>query len=77
MLYHQATTNQAQIDESKTICLLGYFLFFVFFAFFEEIEFTANAKVLMQVSPSLAAMQKFHAFCIHSRFLVPRFYISS
>ena len=50
---------------------------FVIFAFFEEIEFSANAKVLMKVSPSFAAMQKFHACCIHSRFLVPCFYMAS
>ena len=61
----------------KLYVYLAIFCFLFFFAFFEEIEFAANAKVLMQVSPSLAAMQKFHAFCIHSRFLVPRFYISS
>ena len=40
------------------------------FFFFEEIEYTANAKILMQVSPSTAAMQKFHVSCMHSRFLV-------
>ena len=43
------------------------------FCFFEEIEFTANAKILMQVYPSTAAMQKFDACCVHRRFLVPPF----
>ena len=70
ILYHQTTTNQAKMVELKTICLLGCCFFFLFF-FFEEIEFTANGKILMQVS------QKFHASFMHSRFLVPPFDISS
>ena len=45
--------------------------------FFEEVEFTANAKVLMQVCPSTAAMQTFHASCMHGRFLLPTFDMSS
>ena len=50
-------------------------LFFLFL-FFEEIELTANANVIMQVPPSMPAMQKFHASCMHGRFLVPPFDIS-
>ena len=57
------------------MCLLACFFLFLFF--FEEIEFTANAKTLMQVSPSTAAMQKLHASCMHGRFLVPPFDMSS
>ena len=60
----------------KTIFLLAVF-FFCFAFFFEETEFTANAKILMEMSPSTAVMQKFHAFGMHSRFLVPHFDISS
>ena len=69
ILYHQTTTNQAKMDELKTICLFGCVFFF--FLFFEEIEFIANTKILMQVS------QKFHASFMHGRFLVPPFDISS
>ena len=53
------------------MCLLGCFFLFLFF--FEEIEFTANAKTLMQVSPSTTAMQKLHASCMPGRLLVPTF----
>ena len=35
---------------------------------FEEIEFTANAKSSMQVSPCTTAMQKFYTFYMHSSF---------
>ena len=62
------------MDELKTVCLLGCFFFVVFF---EEIKFTANANILMQVSLSMAVMQKFHASCMHCRFLVPPFDMSS
>ena len=30
ILYHQTTTNQAKMDELKTICLLGCAFFFFF-----------------------------------------------
>ena len=76
ILYHQTTKSQAKIDELKTICLLGCF-FCLFVCFFEEIEFTANANILMQVSPSMAVMQKIHASCMDGRFLVPPFDMSS
>ena len=46
-------------------------LFFLVVVFFEEIEFTANVKILMQVFPYMVAMQKFHASCMDGRFLVP------
>ena len=52
------------------------FTWLIFFIFFEEIELTANANVIMQVPPSMPAMQKFHASCMHGRFLVPPFDIS-
>ena len=35
---------------------------------FEEIEFTANAKSSIQVSPCTTAMQKFHRSYMHSSF---------
>ena len=31
ILYHQTTTNQAKMDELKTICLFGCVFFFFFF----------------------------------------------
>ena len=52
-------------------------LFFLVVVFFEEIEFTANVKILMQVFPYMVAMQKFHASCMDGRFLVPPFDMSS
>ena len=33
---------------------------------FEEVEFTANVKSSMQVSPCITAMQKFHKCYMHS-----------
>ena len=36
---------------------------------FEEIEFTANAKSSMQVSPCTTAMEKFQTSYMHSSFL--------
>ena len=44
---------------SKGITNLAY-LRTMFGYLFEEIEFTANAKTSMQVSPCLTAMHKFH-----------------
>ena len=37
ILYHQTTTNQAQMDELKTICLLGC-VFFIFFFFLKKLN---------------------------------------
>ena len=34
IIYRQTTTNQTKINEWKTICLLGWFFFFVFFVVF-------------------------------------------
>ena len=38
----------------------------IFGYLFEEIEFTANTKSSMQVSPCTTAMQKFHKCYMHS-----------
>ena len=57
--------------------MFTWLFFSSIFFFFEEIEFTTNAKILMQVSASTAAIQKFPASCMHGRFLVPPFDISS
>ena len=73
MLYHQTTTNQTKINELKIILCYKCELMrpskgiinlanlrTMFGYLFEEIEFTANAKSSMQVSPCTTAMQKFH-----------------
>ena len=81
MLYHQTTTNQTKINElkimlcykcelmrpSKGIINLAN-LRTMFGYLFEEIEFTANAKSSMQVSPCTTVMQKFHTSYMHVSF---------
>ena len=42
---------------------------------FEEIEFTANAKSSMQVSPCTTAMEKFQTSYMHSSFFCDLRYI--
>ena len=81
MLYHQTTTNQTKINELKIILCYKCELMrpskgiinlaklrTMFGYLFEEIEFTANAKSSMQVSPCTTAMQKFHTSYMHSSF---------
>ena len=81
MLYHQTTTNQTNINELKIILCYKCKLMrsstdiinlanlrTMFGYLFEEIEFTANAKSSMQVSPCTTAMQKFHTSYMHSSF---------
>ena len=81
MLYHQTTTNQTKINELKIILCYKCELMrpskgitnlavlrTMFGYLFEEIEFTANAKSSMQVSPCTTVMQKFHTSYMHSSF---------
>ena len=81
MLYHQTTTNQTKINELKIILCYKCELMrpskgitnlavlrTMFGYLFEEIEFTANAKSSMQVSPCTTAMQKFHTSYMRSSF---------
>ena len=77
MLYHQTTTNQTKINELKIILCYKCELMrpskgiinlanlrTMFGYLFEEIEFTANAKSSMQVSPCTTAMKNFtHLIC--------------
>ena len=72
MFYHQTTINETKINELKTIACYKYKLmrpskrivnlanlkvmFIWLFFFFEKLEFTANGKSSMQVSPYTAAM---------------------
>ena len=78
---HQTTTNQTKINELKIILCYNYELmrlskgiinlanFWTMFGYlFEEIEFTANAKSSIRVSPCTTGMQKFHTSYMHSSF---------
>ena len=42
--------------------------FYLFSPLIEEIKFTANAKISMQVSPCTAAMQKLYTSYMHGSF---------
>ena len=79
MLNHQTTTNQTKRNELKIILCYKWELMrpskdiinlsnlrTMFGYLFEEIEFTANAKSSMQVSPCTTAMQKLHKSYMHS-----------
>ena len=79
MLHHQTTTNQTKINELKIILCYNCELMrpskgmihlanlrTMFRYLFEEIEFTANAKSSMQVSPCTTTMRKFHTCYMHS-----------
>ena len=81
MLYHQTTTNQTKINELKIILCYKCELMrpskgiinlanlrTMFGYLFEEIEFIANAKNLIQVSPYKTALQKFHTSYMCSSF---------
>ena len=91
MLYHQTVTEQTKINElrtipcykhelmrpSKSIINLANLKIMFIWLFFEEMEFTANAKSLMQVFPCTTAMQKFYASYMHISVLCHLFDMSS
>ena len=84
ILYHQTTTNQTKINELKMLLCYKCELMrpskgiinlanlrTMFGYLFEGIEFTANAKSLMQVSPCTTAMEKFQTSYAQQFFLPP------
>ena len=81
MLCYQTTANQTKINELKIILCYNYELmkpsksiiilanFLTMFGYlFEEIEFPANAKSSIHVSPCTTTMQKFHTSYMNSSF---------
>ena len=83
MHYHQATTNQTKMNKLEIIPCYKYELMrpgkvmvnlanlkIMFGRLFEEIEFTANSKSSIKVSPYTTAMQKIQTY-IHGSFFCP------